>query len=160
MAAAAIGLTALGTVVSAVGAIRQGQAASAAADYNAAIATQNEQITESQSIAAGEAQQRDAQRKLGSMVAAYGASGVQGSDGSPADVLADSVRSMTLDALTLKYNYKLKGLGFHNQAQLDMANSNNSRTASYFNAAGTMFSGAGRVASMASGSGGTPIFGG
>lgn len=148
MAAAAIGLTALGTVVSAVGAIRQGQAQAASSNYNAAISTQNEQIAESQSVAAGEAQSRDAQRKMGSMVAAYGASGVQGSDGSPADVLADSARSMALDALTLKYNYKLRGLGFHNQAQLDSANANNSRTASYFSAAGTMFSGGSRVASM------------
>lgn len=129
-----------------MGAIRQGQAASNAANFNAALAKQNADTADSQSIAASEAQQRDAQKKIGSAMAAYGASGVQMADGSPADVLGDSARMATLDNETLKYNYKLKGLGYMAQASLDSANGENSRTASYFNAAGSMLSGGSKVA--------------
>ena len=142
----AAGSAAAATTVSAVGAIRQGQAASNAANFNAALAKQNADTADSQSIAASEAQQRDAQKKIGSAMAAYGASGVQMADGSPADVLGDSARMATLDNETLKYNYKLRGLGYMAQAGLDTANAENSRTASYFNAAGSMLSGGSKVA--------------
>lgn len=142
----AMALAASAATVSAVGAIRQGQAASNAANFNAALAKQNADTADSQSIAASEAQQRDSARKIGSAMAAYGASGVQMADGSPADVLGDSARMATLDNQTLKYNYKLKGLGYQAQASLDSANAENSRTASYFNAAGSMLSGGSKVA--------------
>lgn len=139
-------MAASGAAVSAVGAIRQGQAASNAANFNAALAKQNVDVAEGQSVAASDMQQRDAARRIGAATAAYGASGVQMADGSPADVLSDSARQATLDNLTLKYNYKLKGLGYQAQASLDSANAENSRTASYFNAAGSMLSGGSKVA--------------
>lgn len=142
----AVGLSALGTAVSAVGAIRQGQAAAASAEYNAKVAGQNEQIAAGQSVAASEALHRDQARKIGTAVASYGASGVDLATGSPTDVLADSARMAALDDLTLKYNYRLKGLGFQNQASLDTANAANSRTASYFSAAGSMLGGGARIA--------------
>lgn len=141
-----VALTALGTGVAAVGAIRQGQAQAAAMDFNAKVAQQNADIAEGQSLAASEAQQRDAQRRIGASVAAYGASGVQMSEGSPSDVLAESARMAALDNLTLKYNYKLKGLGYQTQSQLDSANAASSRTASYFNAAATTLSGGSKLA--------------
>lgn len=121
--------TASAATVSAVGAIRQGQAAAASANYNAAVARMNEDAANSQSIAASEALQRDQQRRIGAATAAYGASGVQLSDGDPADVLAESARAASLDLATLKYNYRLKGLGYQAQANLDESNAKNSRTA-------------------------------
>lgn len=126
------------TAISALGAIRQGQATANALNFNAAMADKNAKIAEGQGIAAGESQQRDAARRIGAATAAYGASGVQLSDGSPMDVLGESARLATLDNLTLKYNYKLKGMGLAAEASLDRANASNSRTASYFNAAGSM----------------------
>jgi len=125
----------------AVGAIRQGQAAAASADYNAKVAQQNSQIAGDQGNAAVEAQQRDAQRRMGAAVAAYGASGVQLSDGSPMDVLEESARNSALDAATLKYNYKLRGMGFDNQASLYSAQSGFASTAGYLNAGATLASG-------------------
>ena len=129
------------TALTAYGMVKQGQAASAAADYNSKVAGQNSQIAAAQGEAASQQQQRDTQRKMGAMMAAYGASGVQMSDGSPADVLSDSVRSATLDNLTLKYNYKLRGLGFQQQQTLDNMQSENALTSSYFSAAGAAISG-------------------
>ena len=128
-------------VVSAVGAVRQGQAAAASADYNAKVAEQNAQIANAQGNAAVEAQQRDAQRRMGAAVAAYGASGVQLSDGSPMDVLEESARNSALDAATLKYNYRLRGMGFENQAALSSAQSGFASTSGYLNAGAALASG-------------------
>jgi hypothetical protein len=118
-----------GTVMSGVGAYEQGQAQANSAQYNAEVAQQNAQIATQQGEAAAQEQSRVAQRKIGAQVAAYGASGVDGSSGSPMDVLADSVRMATLDQLTTKYNYQLKAIGYQNQVGLDQANAENSSTA-------------------------------
>ena len=154
-----VAIAAVGATVNAVGAIRQGQAAGAAADYNAKIASQNAQIADAQGEAAAQAQQRDAQRRMGAAVAAYGASGVQMSDGSPADVLADSARMAELDKLTTKYNYKLRALGHSNQAALDSASASNYRSSGYVSAAGSLLSGYGslipKLGSATGGGGGT-----
>lgn len=129
---------------SALGAVRQAQALSQAANYNAQVAKQNAQVAEQQGEAASQAQARDAQRRIGAMVAGYGASGVDLSSGSPQDVLADSVRSATLDNLTTKYNYKLKGLGYINQAQLDEMQADNYTSSGWLNAASSVASGMSR----------------
>lgn len=143
-----------GAVVSAVGAMKQGQANAGAAEYNAGIARQNSVVALQQGDAAVQAQGRDARRRLGSMKALYGASGVEGDTGSPLDVLADSTRMAELDALTTQYNYQLKSQGFDDQATLDDSNAKNSRTASYLNATSSLLnSGAGAM----NRSGGTSI---
>jgi hypothetical protein len=92
--------------------------------------------------------------KIGIMVASYGASGVQGSSGSPMDVVAQSVRMATLDNLTTQYNYKLRGLGYLNQVALDTANASNSSTAGNMNATAAGFKGAGSMIPMFGGSSG------
>lgn len=134
------------TIMTAVGAIHQAQAQAGAAEYNAQIAQQNSQIADAQSAAASDAQQRDSQRKIGAAMAAYGASGVQMSEGSPADVLAESARMATLDNLTLKYNYKLRGLGYQNQAALDYSNASNYRMAGQLGATAALLGGASKAA--------------
>lgn len=142
----AAALAASAATVSAVGSIRQGQAASNAANFNAAVAKQNADIAGGQEVAASEALQRNQARKLGSMTAAYGASGVQMADGSAADVLGESARMASLDQATLRYNYDLKKRGYNVEGELARANGENSRTASYFNAMGSMLSGGSKVA--------------
>lgn len=143
-----------GAAVSAIGAIQKGQADAGAAKYNATIARQNSVVALQQGDAAVQAQNRDARRRLGSMKALYGASGVEGDTGSPLDVLADSTRMAELDALTTQYNYQLKSQGFDDQAALDDSNAKNSRTASYLNATSSLLnSGAGAM----NRSGGTSI---
>lgn len=127
-------------VLGAVSAIRQGQATAASADFNAKVARQNQQIVDSQGNSALETQQRGAARQIGAATAAYGASGVQLSEGSPMDVLEESARNSALDAATLKYNYRLKGLGLDNQARLYTAQAGFARSASYLSAAGGLMS--------------------
>ena len=125
--------------MSAAGAQQQGESTAAAARYNAQIAKQNADIATQQGMAAGEAQDRAARLKIGSMVANYGASGVDGASGSPLDVIAESVRMATLDSLTTKYNYALRARGYKNQAGLEEANAKNALIAGDINATASVF---------------------
>lgn len=145
MAALPMVLMVASAAVSAVGAVRSSQAQAAASDYNAQVARQNAQIAEAQGNAAAEAHSRDAQRKMGAAVAAYGAAGVDTSSGSPSDVLADSARSAALDNLTIKYNAKLRAMGLEQQATLDNMSAANSRQAGVINATSSLLSGAGKA---------------
>lgn len=144
----AIGLSAAGTALSVVGAIRSSQAQSAAADYNAKIASMNAQAATQQGEAAAEAQQRDSARKIGASLAAFGASGVQTDTGSPADVLAQSARDATLDNLSIKYNAKMRALGYQAQSGLDSASASNSSSAGILSGTAALLSGAGSAAGM------------
>lgn len=136
-------LTAAGTAVGAVGAVRSAQAQSNAADYNATVATQNAEAARAQGEAAVEAQARDAERQQGSAIALYGGAGVDGSTGSASDVLAASTREATLQQATTRYNYKLRALGYMDQAALDSAQAKNARSAGWLNMTSTLLSGAG-----------------
>jgi hypothetical protein len=135
----------IAAAISAAGAVQQGQAQAASATYNAQVAEKNSQIAKAQGAAAAEMQSRDAQRRMGAAIASFGASGVDVGVGSPTDVLAESVRNSTLDALTLKYNYDLKAMGFSDQANLNTMSASNAKTSSYFDAAGSIAKGYGQT---------------
>lgn len=140
------------------GSILGGESNAQADEYNAAVAQQNATIARQQGQVAADAQWRSAERSFGSMVANYGASGVQSDNGSPVDALAESVRMATLDNLTTKYNYELKAVGFENQAQLDKMKAQTSRTSGVLNGIASV--GQGYAMSQMWGSGGLPGFGG
>lgn len=145
-------------VVTAYSAVRAGQAQSAAAKYNEQIAQQNQNAAAQQGAAAEAAQKQQQQRQLGLMAANYGASGVDPTTGSPLDVFADTVQQNTLNNLSTKYNYQLKGLGYGDQAELDSAQASNATTSGYLNAAGDLASGASKAYGIQYGSGtGIPV---
>lgn len=129
--------------VSAVGAVRQGQAASNAANYNAEVASQNAQAMSAQGEAASEQLTRTTEQRQGAAMAAYGASGVQMGEGSPMDVMQSNVRAATLDNLTSQYNYKMRGLGYQDSAALMSSQASNDTTAGYLSGMGALFQGAG-----------------
>lgn len=141
--AAGSSLLSTSTALSAAGALLQGESQAQSAEYNAAIAKQNATIAQQQGVAAAQAQQRDAARKIGAMVANYGASGVQSDSGSPLDVLADSAAMATLDNLTIKYNYALRSAGFESQATLGNMQAQSARTSALFNAGSSLAKGYG-----------------
>lgn len=158
MAAFAIPLMVASTVISAAGAINQANSQASMSRYNAQIAQQNAGVAQAQGIAASEAQQRDAQRKIGAMVASYGASGVETDTGSPMDVLADSARQATLDKLTTQYNYALRARGYQTDSTLDSSAADNYETAGMWNATSSVLSGATAIAGYKAGAkSGTPV---
>lgn len=129
-------------LVSAYSSYQQGQANAEAANYNRKVADENAQMTEAQGQAAVEAQRRNQQRQIGAAVAAYGASGVDPSGGSPMDVLQASVREATLDQATTKYNYDVRATAYRNQSSLAGMQADNASTAGTLNALGSLANGA------------------
>lgn len=76
--------------------------------YRAKVADNNANALQGQEQATVQKQDRRGRAIIGREVASYGGSGVDVSQGSPVDVLADSVRRFTLDKLTTKYNYDMQ----------------------------------------------------
>lgn len=137
-------LSAIGTAVSVVGAFSQGRQSSDAAKYNAKLAEQNAVTARQQGAAQQEQQRKMAEKKIGSMAAAYSASGVS-YEGSPLDVLAESAGNAELDYQTIKYNTELRAMGYNNTASLERSKASNAMTSGYMNAASSMLKGAGSL---------------
>lgn len=133
--------------VGAVGAIQQGRAASAAANYNASVSERNAQIEEMQAAEDAERSRRATRRRLGAMRAAYGASGVA-LEGSPMDVLEDSYAEGELDALTIQYQGRMAAMNSRENARLERMRGRASKTAGYLKAGTSLLTGAANVASM------------
>lgn len=144
-------VAAVGTVVSAVGAIQQGQAQASADKYNASVADQNSVAVQQQAQSAALIQQEQAKKSIGAATAGYGASGVT-MDGSPMDVLANSASVAERDRQTIMYKGQLQAAGYQDQADLDRASATNSLNQSYMKATGILVSGGAKAYGM-SGSG-------
>lgn len=154
MAALPLVLTLAPTALAASGQMKQAQAQQQAAQFNQQVAQQNVNIAASEGAAASAIQTQQTERELGAATAAYGAAGVQENTGSAADVLESSARNATLNNLTLKYNYTLKGLGYTNLANLDQAAGANEKQAGGMGAAASLLSGGMKAYTMFGG--GTP----
>lgn len=141
-------LLGVGTGMNAYGQHQQGEASADAARYNAEIDLFNAQQARVQGQVASEAQARQARKTVGSMVANYGASGVQVDTGSPMDVLVDSARQAALDNLTIKYNAEMQARNYETQADLAYKNASASHTAGNMNAFSSLFSGFGKMLGM------------
>jgi hypothetical protein len=115
MGAAAPVLMATAAAISAVGAIRQGQAQSAAYRYQRDLARQNATIAQQQAASDVTDIRRAGAKALGGIRAAYGASGVT-LEGTPMDVLEASTAQVELDALRRSYAGELEAMGFKQQA--------------------------------------------
>jgi len=149
-----------GSAIGAIGAIQSGNAASAAASYNAktadrdaVVADQNRKLAITQSRIDAEDTRRDNRRTLASIRANYGASGLSMA-GSPLDVLEDTAVEQELDARRVEYEGRARGregalqmLGLGESAALDRAEAKTSKTAGYLSGFGTALSGAGRTLS-------------
>lgn len=140
-------------------AIKQSQAASDTADYNAKVSQQNAAAATQQGLQAQQLQRQDAERKLGLMEANYGANGIDPGSGTATDVINDSISQSTLDNLNIKYNYQLKALGYQNTATLDSSAASNDTTAGYLSAAGAALGGASSTLKYEYGNSGIPVSG-
>lgn len=149
-----------GTVMGAVGQYQQGQAAAAQAEYNAAVARNNQIISEQQAQdalkrgqIAEEQKRRETSALIGRQRATLAASGVALDQGNPLDILGDTAQFGELDALTIRnnadreaYGYRVQGMNFAAEAGLNDARAAASRQAGLMGAAGTLLSGAGNAA--------------
>lgn len=147
IATAALVLAGVGTAVSAIGAVRQGQAASAAADYNAQVARQNAVVASQQAAQQAALQQRQARQRIGAARAAYGAAGVR-VEGSPLDVLESSAANAELDRQTILYRGQLRALGYNDTAALNEAQGANAEQQGYLRAGSALLLGGAQTFAM------------
>lgn len=108
-----------GAAVSAVGAIQQGKAAKAAAEFNARVAEQNSQIVHEQTIQEVRQFDREQYMRIGAIRAAQGKSGGVANEGSVLDLLADTAAQGEIQRQDIIYQGALAERGFQNTAVLD-----------------------------------------
>jgi len=148
--------TVASTALGAYGQIQAGQQAQAAANYNAAVARNNEIIAGRQAEdalkrgqVAEDEQRRRTRAMAGTQRAALAASGVQLDQGSPVDILSDTAQFGELDALTIRnnaereaYGYRVQGMNFGAEAGLQQSRASSAMTSAAIGAGSTLLSGA------------------
>lgn len=159
IATAALVAGVVGTAVSAAGAISQGQAASAAAHYqaqvannNAVTANQNAQYAIQAGTSAATTKSLQSRAALGAVVAGEAANNVDVNSGSAKDVQVsqreagelDTVNTMN-NALLNAYGYNTQATSFKAEAGLKSAEASSDITGSEIGAAGTLLQGAGSI---------------
>lgn len=141
MAAAIPFIQAAGAVISAIGALRQGEAASNAAQYNATISDQNAQIARQSAADQAAQADRETYLRLGAIRAAQGASGGAAGEGSVLDVIGDVAAQSELEKQHIIYRGELAARGHTNTASLDRYSGESTRSASYLKAGSELLSG-------------------
>jgi transposase len=148
-----------GTAVSFIGQMQQGEANAAAARYQAAVARNNQIISEQNAIVETqkgqqmEAAKREQTAQATSMQRArLAAAGVALDSGSPVRIQEDIASLGELDALTIRnnaaraaYGYRSQGLNYAAQAGLDDMRSQNVSTAGTLGAFSSLIGGASSV---------------
>lgn len=133
----------LASFVQGVGAIVQGNAGAKAANYNKRIDLYNANVTEQEGQIAETQLRQETARRLGSIRANVGASGLSG--GSASDLLEESAYNAEMDALNTRYNYKTKAQNYRMQGDLEGMRAKNSKSAGYLNAGSILLAGSGKA---------------
>lgn len=136
-------LLAATTALSAVGSYMQGQQASAMADYNAKVQSDNAALQARIGLAQ-EGQQREKNAALMSdQLAQEGASGFATSTGTPLLVAQASARNLELDALNIRMQSQMRESQYRQGAAISSSEASNYNTASYLSAGTSLLRGAG-----------------
>ena len=157
--ATAANIAAVGTIISTVGAIQQGQAQSAQANFQAGVARNNAIIAQQQATRATQQaaiDEQDFRRQQSDLMASrqalMGGLGVSGA-GSPLAVSSDFAGESELNALRIQNQGQVTAnrlqqevMNQQSQAGLFRMQGAQAKTGSYFRAGGTLFSGLGRAA--------------
>ena len=131
------------TAISVPATIQQGKATQAQYDYqakvaqnNARIAEENARRTRQQGIEEERLQRMKTQRNVASQMSSMASNGIDVTQGTAVDVLADTSAMGELDALQTRYNYEAKAQGydveagnFENQSNLDLLSGRNAYSA-------------------------------
>lgn len=148
-------LTALAAGLQVAGQIKQGDAASQAAAYNAQVAANNAKLaTKNASIIAEEGEQQTAQAqqqtkaKVGAILANQGASGVDVNSGSAVDVRSSAAELGELSAINIRsnavrqaYGQQVQAAGDTGQSQLDKSESGSDAVGGFLKGGSTLLSG-------------------
>lgn len=140
-------LSVVGGGIGAYGQLKESEAQARASEYNANVAEMNAEQAILISAQDERRQRIIARKELGSIRAAYGASGVS-MEGSPMDVLAESTANAELDALNIRYAGQAKAAGLRDEASYERFRAKETRAAGVLGAAASLLSGGARAYSM------------
>lgn len=143
-AAVQVAVTVAAAALQAASAIKEGQAASNVAKFNAKVAENNAIATRQQAAEEEARQRRESRRDQGKQRAAFGKAGVT-LEGSPLEVLQDSTLGSELDAQTTRHIGLLRAQGFINSAELQRAKAKSARSNSFFRAGTALLGGASKA---------------
>ncbi len=149
----------VGAGISAYGVFRQGQAASAEADFrsqiasnNAIIANQNADIALDRGRAEAREERRKTRQQIGLQRAQLAAQGFSVAEGSSIDILGDTAALGELDVLRIEAdaenrarNFRTQAGSFESEATLGRVASKTARQAGVLGATSTLITGAGRA---------------
>jgi hypothetical protein len=142
-----IAATAISTALSAVSAVRAGQAAGNASDYNA----QNDRIQAGTAAMVGSAQEArmadQNARRLATARNVAGSNGVDVNSGSPLDVMADLAGQAALDGELQRWSTKNRVDAGLSQAAMEHTQAGIQRTGGLISGATTLLTGLGSIAS-------------
>ena len=155
----AIASTVVGSVIQAKSAEQQANAVAQQNNYQAAVASNNQQIAEGYAKAAEQrgavlAQQKQLEtaQRVGDIKAAVGASGLVGGSGSALRLENDTLALGDLDTRTIRYNaareaygYRVEGTSYAAQGQLDRQAAENAAASGNLAEMGAVISGTSQV---------------
>jgi hypothetical protein len=124
--------------VQAIGSIRAGNTANAAAKYEAASMQRQADATISDGMAQDEMQRRKAREQIGLQLAASAEAG----GGINEQSLRQSIYDAEMDSAAIRYGAMTRAQGLNEQAALRRWEGRQARTAGYLNAAGSLLNGA------------------
>lgn len=162
LAVASIAATVASAGISYMGAQQTAQAQSAAAEYNAQVATNNQKIANQAAVAAQQEGAVEQQQKayqedvlIGQEKAGLAANGLDVGSGTAVNILSDTKAAGELDQLTLINNaqrqtqgFLNQGINYGNQAQIDKAGAAATLQGGELKAAASLASGAGQVSNQ------------
>ena len=131
----------IGTAVSVISALQQGNAAKSAANFNAQTATQNAEIARQQATDQATQSSRENYLRLGAIRAAQGRAGGTGDAGSVLDVLGDTAAQGEIERQDIIYQGELKARGFANTATLERAGGSAAQTGGFLKAGSELLGG-------------------
>jgi hypothetical protein len=134
------GMSMAGGLMGAMGAQTQGASQAAAQEFNAEIAGRNAGLAREAAAHDASIQERQARMHLGSIRAAYGASGVTVA-GSPLDVLEMSARHAEQDRQQIIYKGELKALGYEDTRTLNLYSADSAKKAADWGTASSLLTG-------------------
>lgn len=138
----AIGASLAATGVSAYGAIKQGNDARSAANYNANAQRQTAISVENQGAQAAADQIQKGRKVSASQAAAGAAGGIRTDTGTPLNLAGETAGFAELDALRITNNAQRQAWGYQTQANIDEWQGKQAQQAGYMQAGSTLLSGA------------------
>ena len=143
------GLSVVGGIVGAAGAMQEAEAEAQAHEYNAAVAERNQKVIAQQTFQVKKDTKLENRREKWGIRAKYAANGLA-MTGSAMDVMQDSLRTQALNVRRIEYKGKLLELEQEDTQTLELMSAGAARTAGKISAAASILGGLGGAASALS----------